>query len=337
LTTDSHAWPIFGHDWAVDHLRKSLINGRVRHGYLIVGAESVGKETLAVAFAMALNCLHEEVAARPCGECRSCRKILSGSHPDMLYSQQDANTGALKIEELRSVAGKLSLKPFEARYRIAIFRNFDKAQPRAQDALLKTLEEPPPYAVLILLTPSIEPILPTITSRSQVLHLRPAAAETVYDVLRTHAQADDQTAWLLARLSGGRIGWALQALRNPDLLEQRTAALDLLEGTLGKNRAGRFDLAEDLSKDKASLAPLLGLWQTYWRDLLLLTENSGIEPANADRMDTLRRLASRVSPEKALGALNATSTMLDHLTTNANVRLALEVMFLDYPGLASGA
>lgn len=286
-----------------------------------------------MAFAMALNCLHEDVAARPCGECRSCRKIVSGSHPDMLFSQQDANTGALKIEELRSVAGKLSLKPFEARYRIAIFRNFDKAQPRAQDALLKTLEEPPPYAVLMLLAPSIEAILPTITSRSQVLHLRPTAAETVYEILRAHYQADDQTAWLLARLSGGRIGWALQALRSPEMLAQRSAAFDLLEQTLSKNRAGRFDAAEDLSKDKAALAPLLELWQTYWRDLLLLTENTGLEPANADRADTLRVLASRVTPEQALGALQATSAMLGHLATNANVRLALEVMFLDYPGL----
>jgi DNA polymerase-3 subunit delta' len=334
LTTGLQHWPIFGHDWAVEHLHKSLINGRVRHAYLIVGAESVGKETLALSFAMALNCLHEDAAARPCGECRSCRKIVSGSHPDMLFSQQDANTGALKIEEVRSVAGKLSLKPFEARYRIAIFRNFDRAQPRVQDTLLKTLEEPPPYAILMLLAPSIEPILPTITSRSQVLFLRPTSAEAVYEVLRTHYQADDQTAWLLARLSGGRIGWTLQALNNPDMLAQRTAALDLLESTLGKNRAGRFDLAEDLSKDKASLMPLLELWQTYWRDLLLLTENSGLEPANTDRADTLRKLASRVTPEKALTALNATSAMIGHLATNANVRLALEVMFLDYPGLS---
>jgi DNA polymerase-3 subunit delta' len=165
------------------------------------------------------------------------------------------------------------------------------------------------------------------------LHLRPTSAEAIYDILRMRYNAEDETAWRLARLSGGRLGWALQALGNPDLLAQRSAALDLLETALSKNRAGRFGMAEDLSKDKAALAPLLELWQTYWRDLLHLTEQTGLEIANTDRADTLRKIAARVPPEQALAALNATATMLGHLTTNANVRLALEVMFLDYPGL----
>jgi DNA polymerase-3 subunit delta' len=329
----SHTWHVDGHDWAVDHLRKSMANERVRHAYLFLGPESVGKETLARAFAMALNCTHPDPSLRPCGECSSCHRIQSGNHPDVFYAQTDSNTGALKIEEIRSMTGRIALKPFEGHYRVAILPDFDHAQPRAQDALLKTLEEPPPHAILILLAPSADMILPTITSRSQILHLRPLSAQTICDVLVDKHGADIRMAGLIAHVSGGRIGWALNALHNPDALAQREQQLAALEQIIQSNRAGRFALAEDLGKDKQSLFPLLELWLTYWRDLMLLCEGSGLEPSNVDRAPAFEQLARYVSADEALAALNATQTALRTLHTNANTRLALEVMFLDYPGL----
>ncbi len=329
LRMNQTSWNVYGQDWAVDHLRKSIAHDRIRQAYLIVGAESVGKETLARAFAMTLNCTNPD--HRPCLECSSCRRILSGNHPDILYSERDSDTSPLKIEEIRTVMQRLALKPFEARYRIAIFRDFDSAQPRAQDALLKTLEEPAPHAILILLARSLEAVLPTITSRSQVIHLRPASAALVDQVLKEVYRVDEDSAALLAHVSGGRIGWALRALNDPALLEQRQQALDLLEEALGMNRARRFNLANDLSKDKSALLTLLELWQTYWRDALLVATRSELEPTNIDRAASLELLADRYPPETMLAALNATRGTLEMLNTNANIRLALEVMFLDYP------
>jgi DNA polymerase III subunit delta' len=330
----THHWPVYGHDWAVEHLRKALANGRVRHAYLITGSESLGKETLARAFAMALNCTHADEALRPCGECRSCQRIASGNHPDVLYAEHDPATGALRIEEVRSVMQRLALKPYEARYRIAIFRDFHHARPQAQDALLKTLEEPAPHAVLILLAPSSESLLPTIISRSQVLTLRPVPQATIQTVLMERRGVDAQQADLLARLSGGRIGWAFQVAADPAMLEQRQVALGLLEDVLAGTRAQRFALAEDLSKDKLALMPLLELWQTYWRDVLLLCAEAPVPLANIDRESTLQPLARSLDRDAALRALQATRTLLGQLTTNVNLRLALEVLFLDYPGLA---
>lgn len=329
----AHTWQVDGHDWAVDHLRKSMANGRVRHAYLILGPESVGKETLARAFAMALNCTHPDPAMHPCNECSSCRRIQSGNHPDVFYAQADANTGALKIEEIRTMTGRIALKPFEGPYRIAIFPHFDHAQPRAQDALLKTLEEPPPHAVLILLAPPAEAILPTITSRSQMIHLRPVSVQVIYDVLVEKYGANEQTAALIAHVSSGRIGWALNALHNEEILTQREQQLAGLEQVIGANRAGRFSIAEDLSKDKQSLFSLLELWLTYWRDLVLLCEGSGIEPSNLDHSPQLEQLSRYTPADEAMAALNATKTALRTLHTNANARLTLEIMFLDYPGL----
>jgi DNA polymerase-3 subunit delta' len=327
-------WGVFGHDWAVRQLRQSLLHHRARHAYLITGPASIGKETLARAFAMALNCLQMDEAARPCHECSSCLRILSGNHPDILYSQNDPSTGSLRVDEVRALAGRLALRPYEARYRVAILRDFDRAQPLAQDALLKTLEEPAPHAVLILLAESADRVLPTISSRSQQIALRPVSAEVLARTLIDHFQADVESARLLAGIAGGRIGWAISALGDPAALESRAAALDQLRELLGMNRAGRFDVAEALSKDRPELLNHLRLWQGFWRDVLLANEQTGLPIENADRVDTITTLAARLTPEQVLAALKATRTTLDTLsTTNANPRLALEVMMLDYPGL----
>ncbi|MBK8027397.1 MAG: DNA polymerase III subunit [Chloroflexi bacterium] len=233
-------WGVFGHDWAVEHLRQTIRHNRVRHAYLIVGAESVGKSTVARAFAAALLCTVPDVDQRPCGECPSCRRIASGNHPDLLFTERGEDETTLTIDSIRAQIGRLSLKPFEGRFRFGIFPDFDQVRPQAQDALLKTLEEPAPHAILILLARSIEQILPTITSRSQLLHLRPASVETVQAVLRERYGADADTAALLAHLSGGRIGWAIRALQDPDSLARRSDGLDLLMDVLNANRAGRF-------------------------------------------------------------------------------------------------
>src|SRR5690606_21134427 len=146
---------------------------------------------------------------------RSCKLIYSQNHPDMLYSERDEKTGRLKIDALRDVMRLLALKPYDSRYRVAIFEGFDHAAPRAQDALLKTLEEPAPHAVLILLAESNENIMPTIVSRCQIIPLRPVSQAEVKGFLQMHG-ADDERATLLARLSSGRIGWALTALQRSE-------------------------------------------------------------------------------------------------------------------------
>jgi DNA polymerase-3 subunit delta' len=336
-----NAWGLFGHDWAVEHLRKAMQSHRIRHAYLFTGVEQVGKRTLATAFAAALNCLNIQfdpsgspLDPRPCGECASCRRIISGNHPDIIWAQHDPATGALKIEEIRVIIRQLALKPFEARYRIAILPDFDRAQPRAQDALLKTLEEPAPRALMLLLTAQPAAVLPTITSRSQVVRLRAQSADTVRAAL-VASGADPDQADLLARLSAGRVGWALSALHQPDTLDKRTRALDLLDQVLASNRAERFRYAEDFAKDKDKqvLNTLLSLWMSFWRDLVVSFHNHQLPLVNIDRADRLAALRAALSSRHALRALDATQSALRSLDTNASPRLIIEVMFLDYPGL----
>lgn len=326
-------WHIFGHDWAVRYLQQGIANERVRHAYLIIGTPDIGKHLLAHTFASALNCTAPDVAMRPCGECRSCRLMRSGNHPDMLYGELDPVSGALKIDAVRAVISKLMMKPYEARYRIAIFEDFDHAADRTQDAMLKTLEEPPAHAILILLATSLEDLLPTILSRSQIIHLRPVSTETLRDVLMREYGASDDQATPLAHFSGGRIGWAISALQNPEILDQRTKALNLFEQILLGNRRVRFDVAEGLSKDKDKLAlyPLFELWLTYWRDILHTLSGNTTSICNMDRVNTIAQFAHALSAEDVLKAIKMTQTTLSQLSANINLRLRLEVMFLDYP------
>lgn len=333
MNTAAH-WDVYGHDWAVDYLRAGLRHGRTRQAYLITGTPSIGKTRFAHAFAGALNCTHEDVEARPCGECRSCKLMASGNHPDVLYSELDATTGALKIEVLRDLMRRLSLKPYDAKHRIAIVSNFEKARGQAQDAILKTLEEPPPYAILMLLSNSTENTLATIQSRCQVVYLRPVAADVVETTLTERFGSIDEKASLLARLCGGRIGWAISAAHDDAVLQQRAQALDMLENLLRQTRRERFSLAEGLSKDKdkSPLKALLDLWQTYWRDLLLMSLGNPIKPVNIDRIETLERFSRHISPEATEKALKATQRAINLIeNTNVNVRLLLEVLMLDYP------
>ncbi len=328
-------WGVIGHEWAVDFLRRALRHGRNRHAYLISGSPSLGKMKLARAYAMALNCEKRNAADRPCLDCRACKAVDRGSDPDLLVISQ-ADGQPPKIDEIRHAAHALALKPFASRYRIAIFDDFDLVAPLAQDALLKTLEEPPDYAVMILIAANAERILPTVRSRAQMLPLRPAPLELMKDTLISRG-CDEERADLIARLSCGRAGWALKALADDETLAIREEMLNLLRDVLAGTRLARIKAAETLSKrvgrDKAELRHVLDIWQTYWRDVALQCLDSPVKPCNGDRRAEIRALAQRIGPANALEALKATQRMLQTLDTNANLRLALDALFLDYPGL----
>ncbi|NDJ77089.1 MAG: DNA polymerase III subunit delta' [Chloroflexi bacterium] len=324
----SNTWPVIGHDWAVTHLSRAIAHGRTRHAYLVTGPDQVGKATLARAFAQAVNCTGE---LPPCGGCRTCRLIMQDLHPDVSIVEAEREGGTLKIEQIRALQRTLALRPFEAHYRVAILRRFHEARPQAADALLKTLEEPPSHALLILTTSATDALLPTILSRCQPLHLRPLPINTVRQALEQHWQAAPDTAHTLAALSGGRIGWAVRALENPEALEQRNAALDLLEQSLLGQRQQRFDQAQALARDKTEALQTLALWVSYWRDVMLFACGSQAVVTNVDRLDGLQDLARIVGIDAAQQALAATRRTITHLHQNVNTRLALEVLMLDYP------
>ena len=222
------SWNLIGHEWAAQMLQSDVAQGRERHAYLFTGPAGVGKRTLVAEFARALLCAKP---TPPCDACRNCRLAAKGNHPDLLtvepeISGKHVRTAKVKIELIRQLIYDLTLKPVEARRRVARLLNFDAANPQSQNAFLKTLEEPPGNAVMLLTAERTDDLLPTIVSRCEVVALRPLPLATVREALITRWQVPADRADWLAHLSGGRLGWAVRMQADEAALEARAQRLD---------------------------------------------------------------------------------------------------------------
>jgi DNA polymerase-3 subunit delta' len=323
-------WQIVGHNWAVALLRQSLMEDRVGHAYLITGPPRIGKTTLARTFAQALNCTHPDVVERPCGACRACRLVGAETHSDVRIIEPEG--AYLKIAQVRALQQQVALSPVEGRRKVYILREMERATAEAANALLKTLEEPPAHAVLLLTASEPEALPPTIVSRCRPILLRPLNRDTVERALVERWGATPQQAALLAGLSGGRLGWAVEAQRDPAVLERRARHLDALQALLTQDRAERFTFAAKLGKSTA-LQKTLNLWLTWWRDALLLGHGSAVRLTHQDRRAELERVADALDPEQTRRAVESLRAAIDALDKHANPRLTAEVLMLDLPTL----
>src|SRR4030042_475284 len=247
-------WQVVGQDSILSLLDYGLRTNAIAHAYLLAGPRHVGKGTLAINLAQALNCDSPKV---PCGECRSCQRILDGKHADVTPIGLDSRT-EIGIDDIRGLQRSANLPPYEGKCKVFIIDDAEYLSTEAANSLLKILEEPPPRVVWLLLAAEEEHVLPTIISRCQRLELKPVPSARVQEGLIHSYKVDADKRQLLTQFCHGRLGWALSALANDDMLEQRSQRIAKLVTLLTAGLEQRFAHAQDwasgLSRDRKTAA-----------------------------------------------------------------------------------
>lgn len=332
-------WTIYGQENLLKRLEPSLRQRRQSHAYLLSGPPHVGKMTLAINLSQAVNCI--EGPGVPCGSCTQCTRIADGRHADIrtLAAGQGEEGRAPKtvigIDVIKEIIGRVSLKPYEGSTSVVIIDGAETMSDDAANALLKILEEPPPQVLFLLLTANESAVLPTVRSRCQTLNLLTLPKDQMVEMLTSNHQATPGQAEQLFRLSRGCLGWAISALNDSQILEQRQADLEKLQETLDAGLETRFTYANEVAtlfgSDREAAKDLLTLWLRWWRDLLLIKEGAEEYLHNLDHADSLRGQASGLSTPEIVRFIKQLMQTLSSLDSNVSPRLAMEVMMLNIP------
>lgn len=316
---------IRGNTPLVEQLRRSAASGRSSHAYLFLGGAGAGKRLIANTFAKALQCEGEK---RPCDSCKSCHAFNHGNHPDVIYFQPLKNGKTYTIEDVREqLLETVDLKPFQYEKKIYIIEKADTLNIQSQNALLKTLEEPPAHVVFLLLAERAEAFLPTILSRVVVMKIRPLSAETIADYLMQAGHLAEES-HILSAYAQGRIGQALELVEDEGFREMRQDILGKLEALPSMSEGEVYLLAKDLEGYKNDLR-FLDIMELWYRDLL--TAKSLREEGyliQRDKKDAIFRAAKEPAALLAKKAA-AVRTARMRLAQNANFRLTMEVMLMD--------
>lgn len=344
---------LIGHEWAAGLLQSSIDSGKVSHAYIFSGPAGIGKSHLAHFFVMALCCEQPPAETgrglRFCGQCRACRLISQDKHPDISViglewqarntdiSGSSSSNAVLKIDTVRYIQQETSRAPSEAPWRIFIVEDAATMQPAAANAFLKTLEEPPGRAMLILISDSDRALLPTILSRCQIFELRSVPVETIQDALQERG-ASAERARLLAALSAGRPGYALRALydKTHQDLNDRDEALMHHNEMLPADPARRLGFAEELTgrwqaqgDRRTSVLLMLNVWLGWWRDLALVKNGQEQFVTNRDKLEELHKQAEKASPGQIQAMLQGLLRCTAQLESNVSPRLALGDLFVN--------
>ena len=318
---------IVGHKQVISHLKNAMKLNKVSHAYIFNGEKGSGKKMLAGVFAQMLQC--EGEGEKPCGVCRSCHQAESGNHPDIIRIGHE-KPNSIGIDDIREqLVGDVQIKPYQSKYKVYIVPDAEKMTIQAQNALLKTIEEPPAYAVILFLTTNASAFLPTILSRCVVLNLKPVSDEEVKKYLMEHVEVPDYEADVAVAFAQGNIGKAVKLATSEYFNEIKTAAIHLLKNIPTMEINDISSMVKGIGEYKVDIQDYLDILAVWYRDVLYF---KATKDANGlifkDQIQYIREQTNNCTYEGVEQILNGLQKAKDRLNANVNFDLTMELLFL---------
>jgi DNA polymerase-3 subunit delta' len=319
---------IIGQEKIVDHLRTAVTTGQISHAYIIAGERGMGKEFIAQVFAMAVQCENRE-GENPCGACHSCKQTLAGSHPDIIFAKP-AKPGVISVDDIRKqIVADVALLPYKGPKKFYIINKAEEMTQQAQNALLKTFEEPPSYAVVILLTTNADALLPTVRSRALLFHMQTLPDTLVKKYLSDSLDISESQADICVAFARGNIGKAKLLATSEDFEAVKSEAISLLKNI------GTMDISEiiavirkikEYKLEENDFLEILAIW---YRDVLMLkaTRNLG-QLIFKEEYQYIKRVADTYTYEGIEEIIDSLEKAGQRLAANVNSELTLELLFL---------
>lgn len=318
---------IIGQEQLKEHLQNAIATKKVSHAYIINGERSSGKEFIARIFAMALQC--EKGGVEPCGECHSCKQALSGNQPDIVYvSHEKPNT--IGVEDIRAqINGDIAIKPYSSPRKIYIMNEGEKMTVQAQNALLKTLEEPPEYAVILILTTHVEAMLPTILSRCVVLNMKPVPDALVKKYLMEELEVPDYKANICVAFARGNIGKAKLLASSEEFEKVKDEAITLVKYINDMEINEIVKAIKKITEYKFDVNDYLDILSAWYRDVLLFKATKDVNSLIfKEEIQQIMRVSDRSTYEGIETIVNALQQAKRRLEANVNFDLTMELLLL---------
>ena len=319
----------FSNDKAKQTLVNFITDGRLPHTLLLEGEDGSGKMTFARMIAAALLCEHPQPECRPCGECRNCRLVMSDSHPDVTVVQSEQKANAFHVDQIRALRTDAYIRPNDGTCKVYLLRNVHYMTEQAQNALLKTIEEPPAYAVILLLTTNAESFLPTILSRCVTLNLKAVPDEKIKKFLMAHYQIPDYQADVCVAFAQGNVGKAIQLAASDDFNELKASALQLIKRLHDIDLYEMTEAVKQISEYKLQINDYFDLMMIWYRDVLYYKATKDVNGLIfKDEVYDIKRQAEQSSYNGIEEILQALSKAQVRLNANVNFDLVIELLLL---------
>lgn len=318
---------ILGNDMVKEHFMKAIENHKISHAYILTGEAGMGRKSIARAFAMTLLC--EKGGSEPCMSCHSCKQILAGSHPDLIYLSHE-KPASIGVDDIREqVNDTIMIRPYSSYYKVYIIDEAEKMTVQAQNALLKTIEEPPSYAVMILITTNEEAFLPTILSRCVKLKLKPLRDTTVKAFLTEHLGIPEKDADIYAAFARGNLGRAIHIASSEEFKELYQKTMNLLHYVETVDISMLLECIREIKDQKFDLEEMLDLMQLWYRDVLMykVTKDMNLLIFR-DEYKLINETGQKVDYTGLEKILVAIDTARTRLNANVNMELTMELLFL---------